>query len=77
MLDRAARSNIRWMRFCCYARSPSSPGQLITNIARFSRLKLALLRRFRPFADGMPAHDHLGDILTTLYSEQFGRCFVP
>ena len=27
-------------------------------IARFGRLKLAFLRRFRPFEDGTPAHDH-------------------
>jgi len=33
--------------------------ETITDIARFGRLKLALLRRFRPFEDGTPAHDHL------------------
>jgi predicted transposase YbfD/YdcC len=37
---------------------------------------LALLRRFRPFADGTPAHDHLGDILAALDAEAFQRCFV-
>ena len=31
-------------------------------IARFGEKKLALLRRFRPFKDGTPAHDHLGEI---------------
>src|ERR1022692_97503 len=31
-------------------------------IARFGEKKLDLLRRFRPFRDGTPAHDHLGDI---------------
>jgi predicted transposase YbfD/YdcC len=35
-----------------------------------------LLRRFRPFKDGTPAHDHLGDILATLDAEQFQSCFV-
>ena len=50
--------------------------EAITDIARFGRLKLALLRRFRPFADGTPAHDHLGDILATLDTEAFERCFV-
>ena len=50
--------------------------ETITDIARFGRHKLALLRRFRPFADGTPAHDHLGDILATLDPEAFGRCFV-
>jgi hypothetical protein len=50
--------------------------EAITDIAKFGRLKLALLRRFRPFEDGTPAHDHLGDILATLDTEAFGRCFV-
>ena len=35
-----------------------------------------MLRRFRPFANGTPAHDHLGDILAVLDHEQFQRCFV-
>ena len=47
--------------------------ETITDIARFGRLKLAFLRRFRPFEDGTPAHDHLGDILATLDPEPFGR----
>jgi predicted transposase YbfD/YdcC len=34
------------------------------------------LRRFRPFKDGTPAHDHLGDILAALDAGQFQRCFV-
>jgi hypothetical protein len=36
--------------------------ETITDIARFGQHKLAFLRRFRGFADGTPAHDHLGDI---------------
>ena len=47
-----------------------------TDIARFGEKKLALLRRFRPFANGTPAHDHLGDIFATLDAEAFRRCFV-
>ena len=47
-----------------------------TEIALFGGKKLALLRRFRPFKDGTPAHDHLGDILAMLDAEQFQRCFV-
>ncbi len=31
-------------------------------IARFGRMKLEFLRRFWPFLDGTPFHDHLGDI---------------
>jgi predicted transposase YbfD/YdcC len=34
------------------------------------------LRRFRPFRDGTPAHDHLGDIFATLDAQAFQRCFV-
>jgi predicted transposase YbfD/YdcC len=45
-------------------------------IARFGCKKLDLLRRFRPFADGTPSHDHLGDIFAALDPEQFQRCFV-
>jgi predicted transposase YbfD/YdcC len=50
--------------------------ETVTDIALFGRKKLDLLRRFRPFADGTPAHDHLGDILAVLDAEQFQRCFV-
>ena len=50
--------------------------ETITDIALFGRKKLGLLRRFRPFANGTPAHDHLGDILAVLDHEQFQRCFV-
>jgi predicted transposase YbfD/YdcC len=45
-------------------------------IARFGEKKLALLRRFKPFRDGTPSHDHLGDIFAALDAEQFQRCFV-
>jgi predicted transposase YbfD/YdcC len=47
-----------------------------TDIARFGEKKLGLLRRFRPFADGTPSHDHLGDIFATLDAQAFRRCFV-
>jgi predicted transposase YbfD/YdcC len=50
--------------------------ETITDIARFGEKKLELLRRFRPFEAGTPAHDHLGDILATLDAEAFQRCFV-
>ena len=47
-----------------------------TEIALYGTKKLEFLRRFRPFKDGTPAHDHLGDILAVLDAEQFQRCFV-
>jgi predicted transposase YbfD/YdcC len=50
--------------------------QTITDIALFGCKKLSLLRRFRRFDHGTPAHDHLGDILAMLDAEQFQRCFV-
>jgi predicted transposase YbfD/YdcC len=46
------------------------------DIARFGDKKLSLLRRFRPFRDVAPSHDHLGDIFATLDAEHFQRCFV-
>jgi hypothetical protein len=42
----------------------------------FSCKKREILRRFPPFNDGTPAHDHLGDILVALDAERFQRCFV-
>ena len=50
--------------------------ECFTEIALFGTKKLSLLRRFRPFKDGTPAHDHLGDILATLDADQFQSCFV-
>jgi hypothetical protein len=45
-------------------------------IARFGTKKRDLLRRFRPFADGTPSHDKLGDIFATLDAETFQQCFI-
>jgi predicted transposase YbfD/YdcC len=45
-------------------------------IARFGCKKLELLRRFRPFLDGTPSHDHLGDLFAALDAEPFQRCFI-
>src|SRR4249920_2235263 len=36
------------------------------DIARFGERKIELLRRFRPYVNGTPSHDHLGDIFATL-----------
>ncbi len=51
-------------------------GETFADIARFGEKKLSLLRRFLPFCDGTPAHDHLGDIFAVLDAEAFQRCFV-
>jgi hypothetical protein len=50
--------------------------ETFVDIARFGVKKLSLLRRFRPFVDGTPSHDHLGDIFASLDAEHFRRCFV-
>src|SRR6266568_4642921 len=50
--------------------------ETFVDIARFGEKKLELLRRFRPFRDGTPSHDHLGDIFATLDAAQFQGCFV-
>ena len=50
--------------------------ETFVDIARFGDKKLELLRRFRPFHDGTPSHDHLGDIFATLDAGHFQRCFV-
>jgi predicted transposase YbfD/YdcC len=50
--------------------------ETFTDIARFGDKKLALLRRFRPFKDGTPPHDRIGEIFAALDAEEFQRCFV-
>ena len=47
-----------------------------TDIAHFGDKKLELLRRFRPFRDGTPPHDRIGDIFAALDADQFHHCFV-
>jgi predicted transposase YbfD/YdcC len=50
--------------------------ETFVDIALFGEKKLNLLRRFRPFRDGTPSHDQLGDIFATLDAVKFQRCFV-
>src|ERR1700722_11653028 len=50
--------------------------ETFVDIARFGDKKIEFLRRFRPFCDGTPSHDHLGDIFATLDAEHFQHCFV-
>ena len=48
----------------------------VVEIVRFGEKKRDLLHRFRPFRDGTPSHDPLGDIFAALDAEQFQRCFI-
>src|SRR5216683_927686 len=50
--------------------------EAFTDIARFGERKIDLLRRFRPYVNGTPSHDHLGDIFATLDARAFQLCFV-
>jgi predicted transposase YbfD/YdcC len=50
--------------------------ETFVDIALFGVKKLLFLRRFRPFLKGTPAHDHLGDIFSSLDPEAFQRCFA-
>jgi predicted transposase YbfD/YdcC len=50
--------------------------ETFTDIALFGEKKLGFLRRFRPFRDGTPPHDRLGDIFASLDAEKFQQCFV-
>jgi len=50
--------------------------ETFVDIALFGEKKLDLLRRFRPFRDGTPSHDQLGDIFATLDAGKFQQCFV-
>ena len=51
--------------------------ETFVDIARFGEKKLDLLRRFRPFRDGTPSHDHLGDIFATLDAEHSSAASWP
>src|ERR1700758_2637130 len=50
--------------------------ETFVDIARFGEKKIDLLRRFRPFRDGTPSHDQLGDVFATLDAAKFQQCFV-
>jgi len=50
--------------------------ETFTAIAQFGKDKLDLLRRLRPFVNGTPDHDRLGEVFAALDTEQFQNCFV-
>ena len=45
-------------------------------VERWANRKLDFLRRFLPFADGIPSHDTLNDVINALPAESFQACFV-
>ena len=45
-------------------------------IRRWGLLHLDFLRRFQPFARGIPSHDTLNDIINALDAELFAACFT-
>jgi predicted transposase YbfD/YdcC len=50
--------------------------ETFTAIAQFGKKKIDLLRRLRPFANGTPDHDRLGEVFAALDPEPFQKCFV-
>ncbi len=50
--------------------------ETFTAIAQFGRDRLDLLRGLRPFANGTPDHDRLGEVFAALDAERFQTCFV-
>jgi len=46
------------------------------DIERWAKRKLDFLRRFLPFARGVPSHDTLNDVLNALPAALFSECFV-
>src|ERR1700687_373859 len=48
--------------------------ETFVDIALFGEKKLGLLRRFRPFRDGTPSHDQLGDIFATPAGSSIASC---
>lgn len=45
-------------------------------IERWANKKLAFLRRLRPFANGIPSHDTLNDVMNALPASLFSECFI-
>ena len=45
-------------------------------IRRWAVLHVDVLRRFLPFASGIPSHDTLNDIMNAIDAELFGACFT-
>ena len=50
--------------------------ETFTAIARFGKDKRDFVRRFRPFVNGTPDHDRLGEVFAGLDAERFQKCVV-
>lgn len=42
----------------------------------WAKTKIEFLRRFLPFANGIPAHDTLNDVMNALPAKEFSGCFI-
>lgn len=45
-------------------------------IAQFGKSKLDFLKKLLPFAHGIPSHDTIGAVISSLDPKEFRRCFV-
>lgn len=45
-------------------------------IALYGEEKRVFLQNFRPFANGTPSHDQLGNVFSAIDPEQFQQCFI-
>ena len=50
--------------------------ETFVEIERWGAGKLGFLRRFLPFAHGIPAHDTLNDVMNALPASRFAECFT-
>ena len=62
------------LMLCLFAVVAGAEGWV--EVAAFGRAKLDFLRRYRPFENGTPSHDQLGDIFAALDAETFQSCFI-
>lgn len=46
------------------------------DLERFGNLKLAFLRKFLPYKNGIPSHDTFGRVYSLLDPKVFGECFI-
>ena len=67
-----AKVCIRYQKSCCCSAWPDS----WVEVALYGQRKLGFLRRFFPFAHGVPSHDQLGNVFARLDAQQFQSCFI-